>query len=1167
MERQAALGVMQVYNNITAFETFKNYSVNVSYLRKSMSRLSSGLRISSAGDDPAGLAMSERLRAQYRNSAAAAANVENKINYLQTADSWLQKIQDIMGRMTELAVMANDGTKSATDRQNLQREFEEMQKEIQRITTGSTAAAKFNGLFLFRGGTGVGAVKNDLVVGARAHGGARVVLLSHDGSMVTPSSWRAVYNEAQMEWTITNQTTGDEYTVACEPSGGCSIVLDDGTYGFRLEILEPTGGTYGSGDVITWDNTAYVAPVMGSPSLTDVGASGQDLTLTPKGTGEDVTTASWRAVYDAVTELWTVYREGVLQGTFWSGPGGGGSGVFEGSNGFRITIDTPTSGSYVTGDEFTWNNVASVAGPVTFIEDSSATTGSATTSINGTGADISSHSWRATYSAISQAWTIRDLTAGVNVGTISAAPNTGGYLDVEGTNGFRITINAPTGGTEYSTNDIFNWTNRGLPQLGAGTFADNRGTTTATATTAVQGTGAGVTDASWSATYDPASQLWTIVNVTLGTVVTTVSGAPNAGVSVSNIGGVNGHSLTINAPTGGTEFTLEDQFTWTTSAYHAPTLSSTTFIDTGSATTGSSSTSQLGTGLGVTTANWSATYNASTELWTIRNETTGTNVGTLNLAADEGGYIDLQGVNGFRFTINVPTSGTYDTGDRFTWSNTAGSVVSSESPVLSDNRTATRATCTLTEQGTGLGITSSSWTATYDAVARQWTVENLTVPATYTFSGEPDEAAYIDLEGANGFRFQVNVPTSRIYNTGDRFSWTNLGLATPEVGVPVFSDNSTNTEGEATTEPIGDGTGITTADWSATYNAVTQLWTFRNETTGVDVMTYSRRPNQSGTVTLEGVNGFTFTITALTGGRQFNTGDKFTWSNTRLVPPSLENNLTFSSGGDMTGGSASLSYLGDGYDVSESTWRATYDAVNTRWVVRNMTTGVVAGYINAGATEGGTLSNIEGADGFSLTITGPDSGAYTTGDYFQWHNTEHQAADAIGPYYTDIKTDNLRLQVGSESNQVFNENAIDLQSDNFVVIGSYNTYSYGSVNMTLLGSTLATVRWASLICLQHLAIEEQSMAQAAVDKLNIGIDYISSIRAVVGAEFTRMEQTLSGLRNYEENLRATESRIRDVDVAWETTVYSKYKILSQISMAMLAQANAVSAGVLNLVTA
>jgi flagellin len=159
----------------------------------------------------------------------------------------------------------------------------------------------------------------------------------------------------------------------------------------------------------------------------------------------------------------------------------------------------------------------------------------------------------------------------------------------------------------------------------------------------------------------------------------------------------------------------------------------------------------------------------------------------------------------------------------------------------------------------------------------------------------------------------------------------------------------------------------------------------------------------------------------------------------------------------------------------------------------------------------------------------------------------------------------VRLQVGPDSNQVFNEDPINLEADNVTIVGSYNTYSYGSVNMTLLGSTLNTVDWASLICCQHLSVSVQSVAQGAVDKLNLGIDYISSIRSVVGAEMNRMEQTLGGLRNYEENVRATESRIRDVDVAYETTQFSKYQILTQIGTAMLAQANALPAMVSQLV--
>ncbi|MBI3985865.1 MAG: flagellin FliC, partial [Lentisphaerae bacterium] len=84
---------MQILNNIPAFTVWKSYNFNVSRMRDSMAKLASGLRIVNAGDDAAGLAMSERLRQQYRNTAKAALNIEGNMNYWQTADGWLQKIQ------------------------------------------------------------------------------------------------------------------------------------------------------------------------------------------------------------------------------------------------------------------------------------------------------------------------------------------------------------------------------------------------------------------------------------------------------------------------------------------------------------------------------------------------------------------------------------------------------------------------------------------------------------------------------------------------------------------------------------------------------------------------------------------------------------------------------------------------------------------------------------------------------------------------------------------------------------------------------------------------------------------------------------------------------------------------------------------------------------------
>ena len=142
---------MQVFNNVPAFGVWNNYTTSVENMRSSMSKLSSGLRVTFAGDDPAGLALSERLRTQVRNSAMAAQNIQNNMSYLRTADSWLQKVHDILGRMAELAVSSNDGTKTDVDRENLQEEFQQMQQEILRITSGETAAGKYNTANLFDG--------------------------------------------------------------------------------------------------------------------------------------------------------------------------------------------------------------------------------------------------------------------------------------------------------------------------------------------------------------------------------------------------------------------------------------------------------------------------------------------------------------------------------------------------------------------------------------------------------------------------------------------------------------------------------------------------------------------------------------------------------------------------------------------------------------------------------------------------------------------------------------------------------------------------------------------------------------------------------------------------------------------------------------------------------
>ncbi len=150
---------LAVNNNVPAFSIWTNFSANTQKMAKAMNHLSTGVK--GPADNPSGVGISERMRSQARNVSAARGNVENSLSLLQTADSWMQKMNDMLARMSELSIEAGDGTKTDIDKKNIQIEFKELQQEINRITSKSTAAAKFNGLYLFRGGNGIAVLTGD----------------------------------------------------------------------------------------------------------------------------------------------------------------------------------------------------------------------------------------------------------------------------------------------------------------------------------------------------------------------------------------------------------------------------------------------------------------------------------------------------------------------------------------------------------------------------------------------------------------------------------------------------------------------------------------------------------------------------------------------------------------------------------------------------------------------------------------------------------------------------------------------------------------------------------------------------------------------------------------------------------------------------------------------
>lgn len=126
---------MRINHNIAALNTFRQLNSANESQAKSMEKLSSGLRINRAGDDAAGLAISEKMRGQIRGLDQASRNAQDGISLIQTAEGALNETHDILQRMRELAVQSSNDTNTAEDQGNLDDEFQQLKSEIDRIAS------------------------------------------------------------------------------------------------------------------------------------------------------------------------------------------------------------------------------------------------------------------------------------------------------------------------------------------------------------------------------------------------------------------------------------------------------------------------------------------------------------------------------------------------------------------------------------------------------------------------------------------------------------------------------------------------------------------------------------------------------------------------------------------------------------------------------------------------------------------------------------------------------------------------------------------------------------------------------------------------------------------------------------------------------------------------
>ncbi|MGN7387124.1 flagellin Hag [Sporosarcina sp. SAFN-015] len=171
---------MRINHNIAALNTHRQLGANNTQASKNLEKLSSGLKINRAGDDAAGLAISEKMRGQIRGLDMAQKNAQDGISLIQTAEGALNETHAILQRMRELTVQAgNSGTQQSNDLQAIQDEIDELVSEIDGISTRT----EFNGKKLLNGDSTTTALR--FQIGANADQQLSISIANHNAATLT----------------------------------------------------------------------------------------------------------------------------------------------------------------------------------------------------------------------------------------------------------------------------------------------------------------------------------------------------------------------------------------------------------------------------------------------------------------------------------------------------------------------------------------------------------------------------------------------------------------------------------------------------------------------------------------------------------------------------------------------------------------------------------------------------------------------------------------------------------------------------------------------------------------------------------------------------------------------------------------------------------------------
>ncbi|WP_300684066.1 flagellin N-terminal helical domain-containing protein [Acutalibacter sp. 1XD8-36] len=258
---------MRIQHNIMSMNAYRNYNNNASALSKNLEKLSSGYKINRAGDDAAGLAISEKMRAQIKGLEAAQKNVKDGISLVKTAEGAMQEIQDMLSRMKYLATQSSNGTyDDEVDRKALQDEVDQLNSEINRIAD----SANFNGTKLLDGSLSA--------TGGSA--GANSVKFSYNVTTTDTTATKGKYTlgaaaaatiantekvGSRVEYTFTYRETAD----GADKTATFGFTLGEDAKGNKI-LVSDSGREY---DIADWDNDGVTATDIDKALGTELKAS------------------------------------------------------------------------------------------------------------------------------------------------------------------------------------------------------------------------------------------------------------------------------------------------------------------------------------------------------------------------------------------------------------------------------------------------------------------------------------------------------------------------------------------------------------------------------------------------------------------------------------------------------------------------------------------------------------------------------------------------------------------------------------------------------------------------------------------------------------------------------------------------------------------------------